>query len=154
MQELTGAIRSLVNGKALGPDGVSVELSKITLNGDPALRRRLLNIVVCVWRGARDHSSGGKMSSSWYSIKRRIEQNAATTGHLAGSARRQDTAEDHRLPPQRVLRAHGDPAGGTEWFTTESDLSSGSQIRSTTGDSLKHTMYCPRCGWIRFEFGP
>ena len=40
-------------------------------------------------------------------------------GHLAGSARRQDTAEDHRSPLQRVLRARGDPAGGTEWFPTE-----------------------------------
>ena len=40
-------------------------------------------------------------------------------GHLAGSARRQDTAEDHRSPPKRVLRARGDPAGGTEWFLTE-----------------------------------
>ena len=39
--------------------------------------------------------------------------------HLAGSARRQDTAEDHRSPPQRVLRARGDPAGGAEWFPTE-----------------------------------
>ena len=46
MQELTDAIRSLANGKAVGPDGVSVELFKITLNGDPALRRRLLDIVV------------------------------------------------------------------------------------------------------------
>ena len=26
MQELTGAIRSLANGKAVGPDGISVEL--------------------------------------------------------------------------------------------------------------------------------
>ena len=52
MQELTDAIRSLANGKAVGPDGVSiVELFKITLNGDPALRRRLLDIVVCIWRG-------------------------------------------------------------------------------------------------------
>ena len=51
MQELTNAIRSLVNGKAVGPDGVSVELFKITLNGDPALRRRLLDIVVRIWRG-------------------------------------------------------------------------------------------------------
>ena len=51
MQELTDAIRSLSNGKAVGPDGVSVELFKVTLNGDPALRRRLLNIVVCIWRG-------------------------------------------------------------------------------------------------------
>ena len=51
MQELTDAIHSLVNGKAVGPDGVSVELFKITLNGDPTLRRRLLDIVVRIWRG-------------------------------------------------------------------------------------------------------
>ena len=51
MQELTDAIRSLANGKAVGPDGVSVELFKMTLNGDPALRRRLLDIVVRIWRG-------------------------------------------------------------------------------------------------------
>ena len=51
MQELTDAIRSLANGKAVGPDGLSVELFKITLNGDPALRRRLLDIVVRIWRG-------------------------------------------------------------------------------------------------------
>ena len=50
MQELTGAIRSLANGKTAGPKGVSAELFKITLNGDPALRRRLLNIVVRIWR--------------------------------------------------------------------------------------------------------
>ena len=51
MQELTDAIRSLAKGKAVGPDGVSVELLKITLNGDPPLRRRLLDIVVRIWRG-------------------------------------------------------------------------------------------------------
>ena len=52
MQELTDPIRSLANGKkADGPDGVSVELFKITLNGDSALRRRLHDIVVCIWRG-------------------------------------------------------------------------------------------------------
>ena len=50
---LTDAIRSLANGKAVGPDEISVELFKITLNGDPALRRRLLDIIVVVrvWRG-------------------------------------------------------------------------------------------------------
>ena len=52
IQELTDAIRSLANGKAVGLDGVSVELFKINLNGDPALRRRLLNIVICIWRGS------------------------------------------------------------------------------------------------------
>ena len=51
MQELTDAIRSLANGKAVGPDGVSVELFKITFNGNPALRRRLLDVVVRIWRG-------------------------------------------------------------------------------------------------------
>ena len=40
------AIRSLANGKAVGPDGVPAELFKIALDGDPALRQRLLNIVV------------------------------------------------------------------------------------------------------------
>ena len=63
MQELTDAIRSLANGKAVGPDGVSVELFKITLNGDLALRRRLLNIVLRIGGGARYRSSG-KMPSS------------------------------------------------------------------------------------------
>ena len=53
MQELTGAIRSLANGNAVGPDGISAELFKTTINGDPALRRRLLDIVVCIWRGGR-----------------------------------------------------------------------------------------------------
>ena len=52
-QELTNAIRSLANGKAIGPDGVSVELFKITLNGDPALHRRLLDIVFRIWGGGK-----------------------------------------------------------------------------------------------------
>ena len=58
MQELTDAIRSLTNGKIVGPDGVSVELFKITLNGDPALRRRLLDIVVRIRRR-------GKVPQQW-----------------------------------------------------------------------------------------
>ena len=37
--------------KAVGPDGVPVELFKIALNGDPALRKRLFDIVVGIWRG-------------------------------------------------------------------------------------------------------
>ena len=52
MLELTDAIRSFANGKAVGADGISVELFKITLNGDPALCRRLLDIVVRIWRGS------------------------------------------------------------------------------------------------------
>ena len=40
-------------------------------------------------------------------------------GYFAGSARWQQTAEDHRSPPQKVLQAHGDPARGPEWFSTE-----------------------------------
>ena len=58
MQELTDAICSLANGKAVGPDGVSIELFEITLNGDSALPRRLLDIVVHIW-------SGGEVSQQW-----------------------------------------------------------------------------------------
>ena len=58
MQQLAGAIRSLANGKAVGPDGISVELFKIAFNGDPALRRRLLDIVVRIW-------SGGEVPQQW-----------------------------------------------------------------------------------------
>ena len=79
MQELTGAIRSLANGKAVGPDGVSVKLFKITLNGDPALRRRLLDIVVRIWRR-------GEMPQQWKHAtimvlhKKKIGQSATTIG--------------------------------------------------------------------------
>ena len=48
MQELTDTTHSLANGKAVEPDGVSVELFKIILNGDSALRRRLFDIVVSI----------------------------------------------------------------------------------------------------------
>ena len=45
IQELADDIRSLANGKkAVRPGGFSAELSKITSNGDPTLRRRLLDI--------------------------------------------------------------------------------------------------------------
>ena len=79
MQELVDAIRLLANGKAVGPDGVSVKLFKIILNGDPALRRRLLDVVVRIWNGGRCRSSEN-MPSPWYSTKKRIRQSAATTG--------------------------------------------------------------------------
>ena len=59
MRELTEAIRSLANGNAVGTDGVSVELFKIPINGDPVLHRRLLDIVICIWRG------GGEVPQQW-----------------------------------------------------------------------------------------
>ena len=68
-QELTYVIHSLVNGKAVGPDGISVELFKITLNGDPALRWRLLDIVVLIWKGGGGYRSSGTIPSSSYYTK-------------------------------------------------------------------------------------
>ena len=102
MQELTDAIRSLANAKAAGPDGVFVELFKITLNGDPALRPRLLDIVNRIWRW-------GEVPQQWKDAiimvlhKKGSDRVRQLQGHLAGSACQQDTAEDHRSPPQRVL---------------------------------------------------
>ena len=80
MQKLTGTMRSLANGKAVELDGVSVDVFKVTLNGGSALRRRLLDIIVFVFEGGARCRSIGKMLSSWYSIKLRIEQSAVTTG--------------------------------------------------------------------------
>ena len=57
MQELTDAIRSSANGKAVGSDGVSVELFKMSVKGDPALRRRLLDIGVRIGGGGGCRSS-------------------------------------------------------------------------------------------------
>ena len=45
---------------------------------------------------------------------RQIQRGISLVAHAG-----QDTAEDHRSPPQRVLRARGDPTGGTGWFPTE-----------------------------------
>ena len=58
VQGLIDAIRSLENGKAVGSDGVSVELFKITLDGDSVLRRTLFDIVVRIW-------GGGKVPQQW-----------------------------------------------------------------------------------------
>ena len=46
------------NEKAVGPDVVPVELFKIALNGDPALRQRLFDIIDGIWRG-------GDVSQQW-----------------------------------------------------------------------------------------
>ena len=80
MQELTDAIRSLANGKAVGPDGVSVELFKITVSTVilPCAGDYSISSFVFGW-GTRCRSSGN-MSSSWYSIKRRMGQSAETAG--------------------------------------------------------------------------
>ena len=80
MHELTDVIYSLANGKAVGPDGILIELFKIALNGDPALRQRLLDIVVGIWRGEETFRNSRKMPLSRCSTRRRIRQSAATTG--------------------------------------------------------------------------
>ena len=64
IQELTEAIHSLGNGKAVVPDGVSVELFKIPLNGDLTLRRRLFDIVVCISRVGGGAAASGKIPLS------------------------------------------------------------------------------------------
>ena len=48
MQELISTIRSMANGKGVGPDGVSVERFEVALSGDPAPRQRMLDLVVCM----------------------------------------------------------------------------------------------------------
>ena len=118
MQELTNAIRSLANGKAAGLDRVSVELSTIALNGDPALRRRLLDTtLVCMWMGGR--GGGGEQWKEAIIMVLHKNKDQAEYGNYRGTslvahASKIDNAEYPRLPSQGVLQARSDPAGGTE----------------------------------------
>ena len=87
MQELTDDIHSLAEGKAVGSGGVSFELLKTTLNGDPALRRRLLDIDICIWEG-------GEVPQQWKDAtimllhKNKDRAKGGNYKRLAGSARR------------------------------------------------------------------
>ena len=60
-------------------DGVPVEQFKIALNGDPALRQRLLDIVVGIWRG-EDVLQQWKEAIIKVLHKIRIGQTVVTTG--------------------------------------------------------------------------
>ena len=79
MQELTAAIRSLSNGKAVEPDGVPVELFKITLNGDPLCEKDCSTSSLVFGGGGRSHNSG-KIPRSKCFIRTRTGQSAATRG--------------------------------------------------------------------------
>ena len=100
MQQLTGAVLSLANGKAVGTDGISVELFKIALNGEPALRWKLLDVVICIWKG-------GEVPQQWKDAiimvlhkKEDSDRVRQLQGHLVGNTRRPVTAEDQPSPPQ------------------------------------------------------
>ena len=47
--ELIGALRSMANGKAVGPDELPVELLKLGLNYDPTVLREFYRIIKLVW---------------------------------------------------------------------------------------------------------
>ena len=77
-----------------------------------------------MWESILKNTNGKRIPERGeISTKRRIGQSAASTGapDHAGSARSQDTGEDHRSPPSWILRseAGGDAAGKTEWLPTE-----------------------------------
>ena len=88
MLKLTDVLRSLANGKAVEPDGVSLELFKTTLNGDPALRRRLLDIVVRIWRGGRGAAAVERCHYHGTPQKEGSDRVRKLQGHLATSPAR------------------------------------------------------------------
>ena len=93
IQELIDVIRSLANGKkAVGPDGIPVELLKIVLNGDPAVRQRLLDIVIGIWRG-------GEVPQQWKDATIKV-LHKKIQGYLTGGARWQVIALDRHSSPQ------------------------------------------------------
>ena len=84
----------LAKGKAVGS-----ELFKNALNSYSTLRRRLLDIVGCIWRRRGGAEKWGEMSP-WCSYNKWLYRMLQLQGHLACSACLQDTYENHRLPPQ------------------------------------------------------
>ena len=98
---------SFANKNAVRPDGVSVELFEITLNARPATETascRCLNFEGGAAAAKICHRQGTPQKEG----SDRVRQ---LQGYLTGSAPWQDTAEDHRSPPQGVLRACRNPAG-------------------------------------------
>ena len=47
--ELIGALRSMANAKAVGPDELSVELLKLGINHDPTVLREFHRVIKLVW---------------------------------------------------------------------------------------------------------
>ena len=47
--ELTGALRSMANVKAVGPDELPVELLKLRINYDPTMLREFHRVIKLVW---------------------------------------------------------------------------------------------------------
>ena len=86
-----------------------MELFKIALNGDPALRQRLLDIVIGIWRG-------GDVSQQWedaiikvlHKKKDRTKCDNYRDISLVAHAGKMRGTEDHRSPPQCLLRVFGD----------------------------------------------
>ena len=120
MQELTDAIRSLANGKAVRPDGVSVELFKMALNGGPALGRRLLDTtLVCMWRGG----GGGEQWKDTITMVLRKTKGRTECGSYRGVSL---VAHAGKILLKIIvrrfsqyLRAHGNPAGEAFCFPIE-----------------------------------
>ena len=79
MQELTDAIRSLANGKAVDRTESQLSCSRSPSTVIPPCAG-VWSISSFVFEGGARCRSSGKMPSSWYSIKRRIGQSVATRG--------------------------------------------------------------------------
>ena len=112
MQELSDAIRSLKNGKAVGPDEVSVELIKITFSAIPPCDGDC-SISSFVFEGG-EMPQQWKMPSSPYSTQQGSERMRQLQGYRTCSARRRDTAGDYRALPQRIRpgrREYGEGVG-------------------------------------------
>ena len=114
IQELTGAIRSLANGKAVKRTEFLLSYSRSAPTVILPCARDC-SILSYVFGGG----PGAAAVEIYHHHGTPLKVGPDGVRHFAGSASREDTAGDHHSPPERVLRVRGDPAGGTEWFTTE-----------------------------------
>ena len=77
-ENVTEALRSLGNSKAVGPDELQVELLNLELHHDPTILREFRQIIIRVWREGK-YPKGGVTRSLRSYTKRRTGQSVGTT---------------------------------------------------------------------------
>ena len=146
-------------------DGISVELFKITLNGNLALCRRLFDIVVCIWR-RRGRGEGGVVAQRWkhgvmvFHKNKYQEECDNHKGILlvayAGKTLLKVIARRISEYCEHVGILPGGPAGGTKWFPTaplyhRCDVRDSSATRVGVGENSVVCMLYPPYQSVRLR---
>ena len=113
--DVEGAIRTLADRKAVGPDGLPAELVKVLADGENTLGKSH-DIIVAVWRGGGVPQQWKDATIKLLHKKKDRTECGNFSWHLPCGSRRQSTPQSHRGSPEwLVLRTREHSARGTVW---------------------------------------